>query len=40
MVLPIDALITQLQSCFGCSGEVRYPELMFNQPLHIELIGV
>ena len=34
------AVITQLQSIVGWSGEVRNPVVMFNQSLHIGSISV
>ena len=40
IVLLKDAVITQLQPCVRLSGEVRYPELMFNQSLQIGWIGL
>ena len=36
----MDAVITQLQSIVGWSGEFRNPEVMFNQSLQIGLMGV
>ena len=40
MVLAMGAVITQLQSIVAGFGEVRNPEVMFNQSLQIGLIGV
>ena len=40
IVLPMDAVNSQLQSTVGWTGEVRNPVAMFNQSLQIGLISL
>ena len=40
IVLPTDAVITQLQFIVWWSCEVRNPEVIFNQSLHMGLMGI